>query len=50
MLATGGTAACVEKMLLNQDKQVHELVVVVELEELQGKNKLHCEVKSQITL
>ena len=50
LLATGGTADCVEKMLLNQDKQVHELVVVVELEELQGKNKLHCEVKSQIIL
>lgn len=50
LLATGGTAACVEKILLNQGKEVNELVVVVELEELKGKNKLNCEVNSQIIL
>ena len=37
LLATGGTASSVEKMLINQGKVVKELVVVVELEELQGR-------------
>ena len=50
LLATGGTAGSVEKMLLNQGKEVFELVVVVELEELHGKKKLNCEVNSQIIL
>jgi adenine phosphoribosyltransferase len=50
LLATGGTAACVEKILLSQGKVVNELAVVVELEELKGRNKLNCEVNSQVTL
>ena len=50
LLATGGTAACVEKMLLNEGKVVTELSVVVELAELKGKNKLKCEVNSQVIL
>ena len=50
LLATGGTAACVEKMLLKQGKVVKELAVVVEIGELKGKNKLNCEVNSQVIL
>ena len=49
LLATGGTAVLL-KMLINQGKVVKELVVVVELEELQGKSKLNCDVNSQIIL
>ena len=50
LLATGGTAACVEKMLLEEGKSVNELSVVVELQELNGKGKLACKVNSQIIL
>ncbi len=50
LLATGGTASCVEKMLLSQNKVVTGLSVVVELNELNGKRNLNCDVKSQIIL
>ena len=50
LLATGGTASCVEKMLLSQNKSVTGLSVVVELKELNGKKNLNCDVKSQILL
>jgi len=50
LLATGGTAACVEKMLLDEGKSVNELSVVVELQDLNGKAKLNCNVNSQIIL
>lgn len=50
LLATGGTAACVEQMLLNQGKEVKGLSVVVELKELKGQNKLNCIVNSQLVL
>ena len=50
LLATGGTASCVEKMLLSQNKYVSGLSVVVELKELNGKKNLNCDVKSQILL
>ena len=48
LLATGGTASSVEKMLLEQSKEVTGLLVVVELEALGGSNLLNCEVFSQI--
>ena len=50
LLATGGTASCVERMLLSQNKVVTGLSVVVELNELNGKINLNCDVKSQIIL
>lgn len=50
LLATGGTAACVEQMLLNQGKEVRGLSVVVELKELKGQMKLNCIVNSQLVL
>ena len=50
LLATGGTASCVEEMLKKEGKDVNGLSVVVELEELKGKNKMNCKVSSQIIL
>jgi adenine phosphoribosyltransferase len=50
LLATGGTAPCVEKMLVNQGKKVNGLSIVVELKELSGRQKLKCDVNSQIIL
>ena len=50
LLATGGTASSVEKILLSQNKLVTGLSVVVELNELNGKENLNCNVKSQIIL
>jgi len=50
LLATGGTAACVEKMLVDQGKKVNGLSVVVELKELNGSEKLNCKVNSQLLL
>ena len=48
LLATGGTASSVEKMLLGQGKEVTGLSVVVELENLMGSKLLNCEVFSQV--
>ena len=50
LLATGGTASCIEKMLISQNKNVTGLSVVVELNDLNGKENLNCSVKSQIIL
>ena len=50
LLATGGTAACVEKMLLNENKEVKNLSIVVELPFLKGREKLNCEVRSIVKL
>ena len=50
LLATGGTASCIEKMLLSQNKYVTGLSVVVELNELNGEQNLNCKVRSQIKL
>ena len=50
LLATGGTASCIEKMLLSQNKHVTGLSVVVELNELNGEQNLNCKVRSQIKL
>ena len=50
LLATGGTASTVEKMLIEQSKIVTGLAVVVELLELQGSEKLNCPVRSIVSL
>tara|TARA_Y100001970_G_C14253843_1_gene873692 strand:+ start:5635 stop:6162 length:528 start_codon:yes stop_codon:yes gene_type:complete len=50
LLATGGTASAVEKMLINESKKVTGLAVVVELLELKGAEKLNCPVKSIVGL
>ena len=48
LLATGGTAASVEELILSQKKSVTGLVVVVELLDLDGRKKLKSEVNSVI--
>ena len=48
LLATGGTAKCVEKILTQENKKILGLSVVVELKELCGKNLLNFPVKSEI--
>ena len=50
LLATGGTAACIEKMLLTNNKKVNNLSVVVELPFLNGRKNLKCEVASVVKL
>ena len=50
LLATGGTAKCVEKLLTDQKKIVRGLSVVVELTSLEGYKNLACEVSSQVKL
>ena len=50
LLATGGTASCVEKMLENEGKIVTGLSVVVELNELEGHKQINSKVNSEITL
>ena len=50
LLATGGTAKCVEKLLTDQSKIVRGLSVVVELTTLEGYKNLGCEVSSQVKL
>ena len=49
LLATGGTASSVEKMLLENNKKITGLAVVVELLFLKGKEKLNCSVDSIVT-
>ncbi len=48
LLATGGTAKCVSEMLIELKKEVLGLSVVVELTELEGKNKFSFPVSSEI--
>ena len=49
LLATGGTASSVEKMLIEESREVTGLVVVVELSELQGRKALNCPVNSVVS-
>ena len=49
LLATGGTASSVEKMLIENNKEITGLAVVVELLFLNGRDKLNCSVDSIIT-
>ena len=48
LLATGGTAASVEELILSQNKSVTGLVVVVELLSLEGRKKFKSKVSSVI--
>tara|TARA_B100000212_G_scaffold87173_2_gene63616 strand:- start:1103 stop:1630 length:528 start_codon:yes stop_codon:yes gene_type:complete len=50
LLATGGTARCVEKLLKDQGKLVNGLSVVVELANLEGYKNLECDVICQVKL
>ena len=49
LLATGGTASSVEQMLLENNKQITGLAVIVELLFLNGREKLNCPVDSIIS-
>ena len=48
LLATGGTAASVEDLILSQNKYVTGLAVVVELLSLEGRKKFKSDVSSVI--
>lgn len=48
LLATGGTASCVEQILLECNKEVTGLSVIIELNSLKGRNKMKCDVSSEI--
>ena len=50
LLATGGTALCVANILKNKRKEITGLSVVVELSNLNAKDKLSFPVDSQIIL
>ena len=50
LLATGGTADCVSKILESNNKKVLGLVVVVELSKLEGMSRLNFPVESAISL
>ena len=48
LLATGGTADCVSKLLKSNDKEVVGLLIVVELMELRGRLKLDFPIESSV--
>ena len=48
LLATGGTAKCVEDIIKSCNKEIKLLSVVVELKELQGRKLFDFETESQI--
>ena len=50
LLATGGTVNCVSTLLKNNNKKISGLIVVVELENLDGRSKLDFPVKSYISI
>ena len=50
LLATGGTAQCVAKLLKKNNKKVLGLITVVELFELKGRNNLDFPVESLLSL
>ena len=50
LLATGGTVKCVSEMLKEFKKEVSGLSVVIELKELQGRNKFNFPVESQLLI
>ena len=49
LLATGGTVESVSKLLYSQDKQITGLSIVIELSELNGREKFDFPVISKIT-
>ena len=48
LLATGGTANCVNLILKDLDKKITGLVVVIELEKLMARKKLSFPISSQV--
>jgi len=50
LLATGGTVNCVSRLLQDQNRKILGLISVVELKELNGRNKLNFPVQSIISL
>ena len=50
LLATGGTVKCVSEMLTDFGKEISGLSLVVELEELNGRNKFKFPVESNLKL
>ena len=46
LLATGGTANCISKILKDVHKEVKGLLVVVELMNLEGRSKLDYPIES----
>ena len=50
LLATGGTAECVAKLLKKNNREISGLVTVVELVNLQGRKKLKFPVEAIISL
>ena len=49
LLATGGTANCVSKLLMSNQKEIEGFLVVVELKKLEGRLKLNFPIESIIT-
>ena len=49
LLATGGTVACVAKLIESQEKKIMGLLTVVELINLQGRSKFEFPVESIVT-
>ena len=50
LLATGGTVNCVSRLLQEQKKEVLGLITVVELKDLNGRDKLDFPVESVVSL
>ena len=50
LLATGGTANCVSKLLQNENKEILGLLTVVELKKLEGRSKFNFPTESIISL
>jgi adenine phosphoribosyltransferase len=50
LLATGGTAGCVNNLLKNNGKKLTGLITVVELIELNGRSKLNFPIESMIKI
>ena len=50
LLATGGTASCVSKLIRDQKKEILGLITVVELKKLEGRSKLNFPVHSIISI
>ena len=50
VLATGGTAKCASDLILSVDKQITGYSMVIEIESLNGRDKLKKPVNSQIKI
>ena len=49
LLATGGTAKCVAEILIDLNKKIEGLSVLIELKDLKGRDNLEIPVNSLIT-